>query len=392
MERAIARSTKPAAKAPSMPLQRKSAGQAAPTQVPPIVHEVLNSPGQPLDAATRAYMEPRFGHDFSKVRVHADGKAGEAAESIGARAFNSGRDVVFGEDQYVPQNETGRRLLAHELAHTVQRGTGSTAVPGLGRDNSNAEREADDFATSVLDGSEETFIAHQSLQPGQIARQQEPAVAVAASDTSASKTTATPAAETSAVQTGGSKKELSGVSWVSKFSGSSSTSDLIASFKTSVDNFIAAMEAGGATVTISATLRPKERAHLMHYSWEIAKADLDPEKVPDCAGVDIDWVHRDADAKVDLPASKKAAQEMVTGYGIVKEPSLTSRHTEGRAIDMTISWAKDLKIKDAKDSETIIATTPRSGENSELQKAGKSFGVIKATFSGDPPHWSDDGS
>ena len=88
--------------------------------IPPIVHEVLSSPGQALDAGTRAFMEPRFGHDFSNVRVHTDTKAAESAQAVNALAFTVGRDVVFGEGQYVPSTGQGRRLIAHELTHTVQ--------------------------------------------------------------------------------------------------------------------------------------------------------------------------------------------------------------------------------------------------------------------------------
>jgi Domain of unknown function (DUF4157) len=88
--------------------------------VPPIVHEVLRSPGQPLNAATRAFMEPRFGHDFSRVRVHTDARAVESARSVGGLAYTVGRDVVFDAGRYVPQTRPGRWLLAHELAHVVQ--------------------------------------------------------------------------------------------------------------------------------------------------------------------------------------------------------------------------------------------------------------------------------
>src|SRR6266705_1308953 len=73
------------------------------SEVPPIVHEVLGSPGQPLDAQTRAFMEPRFGHDFSSVRVHADAKAAESARAVNALAYAAGRDLVFGEGEYVPR-------------------------------------------------------------------------------------------------------------------------------------------------------------------------------------------------------------------------------------------------------------------------------------------------
>ncbi len=106
-------------------VQASDAGQSA---APPIVHEVLRSPGQPLDPATRAFMEPRFGHDFSKIRVHADNQAAESVKAVQALAYTVGQDVVFGAGQYVPHNEVGRRLLAHELAHTLQQ---RTAASGL---------------------------------------------------------------------------------------------------------------------------------------------------------------------------------------------------------------------------------------------------------------------
>jgi hypothetical protein len=67
------------------------------------VHEVLRSPGQPLDAATRAYFEPRFGKDFSGVRVHTDAAAGQSARDVEAQAYTVGADhLVFGAGRYVP--------------------------------------------------------------------------------------------------------------------------------------------------------------------------------------------------------------------------------------------------------------------------------------------------
>jgi hypothetical protein len=103
-------------------VQRKAAGTVAPGEAPPIVHEVLRSTGQPLDAATRAFMEPHFGRDLSGVRVHADDKAAESAEAVQARAFTVGQKMVFGRGEYAPQTSTGRQLLAHELTHTIQQG------------------------------------------------------------------------------------------------------------------------------------------------------------------------------------------------------------------------------------------------------------------------------
>ena len=78
------------------------------------------SPGCPLDGATRAFMEPRFGHDFSEVRVHADAAAAESAREINALAYTVGRDIVFGDGQYAPQTLPGQKLLAHELTHVRQ--------------------------------------------------------------------------------------------------------------------------------------------------------------------------------------------------------------------------------------------------------------------------------
>lgn len=87
---------------------------------PPIVNEVLNSPGQPLDMETRIFFEPRFEHDFSKVRVHADTAAAESARAVNALAFTVGKDIIFGEGQYSPRMKEGSRLVAHELAHVIQ--------------------------------------------------------------------------------------------------------------------------------------------------------------------------------------------------------------------------------------------------------------------------------
>jgi outer membrane protein OmpA-like peptidoglycan-associated protein len=82
----------------------------------------LEGRGQPLDGGVRAFFEPRYGHDFSRVRVHADAEAGAAAERVSALAFTFGRHVVFGAGRYQPGTSAGMRLLGHELAHVVQQG------------------------------------------------------------------------------------------------------------------------------------------------------------------------------------------------------------------------------------------------------------------------------
>ena len=147
--------------------------------VPPIVKEVLNSPGIPLNHSTRHFMEPRFGQDvnrvgdysvpqassnqlqvgpandryeheadsvaervmsgdesvsradsgfdFSQVRIHTDERAAESARAVDALAYTVGRDVVFGAGQFSPGTNEGRRLIAHELTHVVQQGGGSSS-------------------------------------------------------------------------------------------------------------------------------------------------------------------------------------------------------------------------------------------------------------------------
>jgi hypothetical protein len=97
---------------------RESSG----TQAPAVVDEVLRSAGEPLDAPTRDFFEPRFGRDFSQVRVHANDRAAKSAQSIGALAYTVGPHIAFAAGQYAPGGDRGRHLLAHELAHTIQQG------------------------------------------------------------------------------------------------------------------------------------------------------------------------------------------------------------------------------------------------------------------------------
>jgi Domain of unknown function (DUF4157) len=127
---------------------RTSAGGAA----PPIVHDVLRSPGRPLDAATRVDMEPRFGHDFSRVRIHADARAGQSARAVDAFAYTVSNNIVFGEGQFAPHSPAGRKLLGHELAHVVQQQRAATSPASdllIGPVNDPLEQEADRRASSL---------------------------------------------------------------------------------------------------------------------------------------------------------------------------------------------------------------------------------------------------
>lgn len=136
-------------------LQRKAVDRSEVSEVPPIVHEVLRSPGQPLDSGARAFMEPRFGHDFSQVQVHTDAKAAESAQAVNALAYTVGRDVVFGKGRYAPESVQGRRLLAHELTHVAQQNQGLQNVGAhiaTESEQSISEREADTIAERVVKG------------------------------------------------------------------------------------------------------------------------------------------------------------------------------------------------------------------------------------------------
>jgi outer membrane protein OmpA-like peptidoglycan-associated protein len=116
--------------------------------VPPIVHEVLRSSGQRLAPETRAFMEPRFGRDFSQVRVHADARAAASARAVNALAYTVGTSIVFGQGRYAPGNSQGRRLLAHELSHVLQQ-SGGPAPDFTIKDDFHQEAEAEAISNRV---------------------------------------------------------------------------------------------------------------------------------------------------------------------------------------------------------------------------------------------------
>jgi hypothetical protein len=118
------------------------------------VHEVLRSPGQPLDAQTRAFMDPRFGHDFSSVRLHTDEKAAESAQAVSALAYTVGHDIVFAAGQYHPNGSAGKSLMAHELTHVVQQEKESGgSTPALAGHDASYEQEADSMSRSIVSGA-----------------------------------------------------------------------------------------------------------------------------------------------------------------------------------------------------------------------------------------------
>ncbi len=154
------------------PHGRRSKGEG---EVPPIVHDVLHSPGQPLDVAIRAFMEPRFGHDFSWVRVHTDTAAAESARAVHALAYTVGRDVVFGVGQYAPFTHAGQKLIAHEMTHVLQQRDATSGSPlsssvQLGPREDASEREAQAAADLVI-SSERLPVSRIGQKEQRISRQ-----------------------------------------------------------------------------------------------------------------------------------------------------------------------------------------------------------------------------
>jgi hypothetical protein len=179
---------------------------------------------------------------------------------------------------------------------------------------------------------------------------------------------------------------LSGADWwhanQAKFPNSELVSALEAPFAAKVASFIAALKAGGASVTVSATRRNKVRAYLMNGSWVVSKGMTLAAKMKTEPGCSIVWDHGDEST------SRAAAKEMLDLFDIVFQPSLTSRHIVGLAVDMTISWAGTIKVKDGKGKDVSLPP-PAKPTNPTLLALGASYGVLKLAT--DPPHWSDNG-
>jgi hypothetical protein len=140
-------------------VQPKGAQTATPSVTSSVAANIhaMNGGGSALPDTTRAFFEPRFGADFSSVRVHTDSRAAETAKSISARAFTVGQNIAFGTGQYTPESRQGRHVLAHELAHTIQQRSGPTTGPAatdlnVSHPADSAEQEAGAAADAVLAG------------------------------------------------------------------------------------------------------------------------------------------------------------------------------------------------------------------------------------------------
>jgi hypothetical protein len=147
-------------------VQANSADTSAGSRARSGTESYLNTspgPGQPLLPSSRAYFEPRFGRDFSKVRIHKDRLAVESAGMIQARAFTFGQDIVFGHGEYAPETSDGQRLLAHELTHVVQQNG-----EGMLRKCNDCEAEQDKkpLIQTKLNTSTQNFVQRVHLENG----------------------------------------------------------------------------------------------------------------------------------------------------------------------------------------------------------------------------------
>jgi hypothetical protein len=144
--------------------------------VPRNVRDVLRSTGEPLDEETRAFMEPRFGHDFSGVRVHTDARAAESARDLDASAYTVGSNIVFGAGQFLPQTDAGQHLLSHELSHVVQQRLSPGPVAhGVGVPGDFHERQAESVADTVMRGGRVAGLLDSGARPVSYSLQRQPA-------------------------------------------------------------------------------------------------------------------------------------------------------------------------------------------------------------------------
>ncbi len=128
-----------------------------------LVRDTLTASGQPLSAQSREFFEPRFGCDLGGVRVHTDAKAARSANAVDALAYTVGNHIVFGAGQFAPETSAGQRLLAHELAHTIQQRSATLPPEGdlaISHPNDFHERQAHRAADAVLSANDSDLVEH----------------------------------------------------------------------------------------------------------------------------------------------------------------------------------------------------------------------------------------
>jgi hypothetical protein len=140
-------------------LQRAAVQSTAVSEVPEVVQAVVRSSGRPLEPAARRLFEPRFGRDFSRVRVHTDAQAAASARAVDALAYTVGQHIIFGSGQYHPGTLAGQQLIAHELTHTLQQGDVAGTVQKVAPPGGPLEAQADAVARAVVAGAPATPVS-----------------------------------------------------------------------------------------------------------------------------------------------------------------------------------------------------------------------------------------
>ncbi|MGB8886250.1 MAG: DUF4157 domain-containing protein [Candidatus Korobacteraceae bacterium] len=150
------------------PVQRKAVDAETPAEIPAVVYEVLDSPGMPLGRDTRRFFEPRFGADFSRIRIHHDERASRSARAVNAHAYTVGHHIAFAAGKYAPETTDGRTLLAHELAHTIQQQGVQARKPDISAEKNpgyrRLEREASAAAGAVA-SNRPAVLVHLASRP-----------------------------------------------------------------------------------------------------------------------------------------------------------------------------------------------------------------------------------
>lgn len=145
------------------------------------------------------------------------------------------------------------------------------------------------------------------------------------------------------------------------------------------------MKEAGIRVAINATFRPPQRSYLMHYAWRLARKQLDPQRIPKMAGMNIAWDHGEIDASVKAAKAKLIVLQI---NRLPIKPALRSEHNSGLAIDMDLVRSGTVEVKDASGNMVKIATLSRNGMNGQLIAVAATYGVKNYNGPGsDRPHW-----
>ncbi|CAB3803395.1 hypothetical protein LMG28688_05779 [Paraburkholderia caffeinitolerans] len=410
-------------------IQRDAAGPAIEADAPDQVRSVVESPGTPLDSATRETMEPRFGYDFSQVRVHADDRAAESARAVGAHAYTAGSHVVFASGQPSPGSVAGDRLMAHELTHVVQQSQGPVAGTPIGggfdvSDPGDAyERNARESATS-LPASGRSFetqnvsgleTLRQSSAPHQIQRSDQDSplqTAAAQQSASASQESAT-AAKASAI-TGGIYGGIGAITGVlGAFAAIRSANFAERSAQAAEDPPVAEPTTGGISVTDADIPEIKGVDKFKDPSKDELQLNADPESVTKTTETETTKgqdVATSTGTDVERTQGEGASAKKITSRGGTTKttPAEKTRTSEAKLFkplddkDQTQTW-RLLTVSQGKDNQASFYMTLRTagkdikdGGTEPGDAVGYLGGTMEAntaiTFKARPGAHADDGS